>query len=609
MKEEKVRINEGQKLIDVLKDMDGESNIPSNAILCKTLTGIGATYCEIHSERNSIIIEPNIPVILGKLGRHNDLNLEAVYSKCEPIPISKYLSQKDENYKKILCTPESFKKIRHAAHNLGINIYKEYFCLFDECEKLTQDVDYRREITQPIYDFFKFEKKAFVSATILNMTHPDFENQGFTRYIIDPTFNYKKDIELIATNDFYKALGNKLESIKKSKAICLFMNKTDAIGEIINRFNIKDYKVFCSQKSVTKMKVKKEVFSSFENLDLPLAKYNFFTSRFFSALDIELRKTQPDVIMLTNLDEALYTMIDPFTEAIQIVGRFRNGVNSITHITNIKEKLIVKSENSLKTEINQFKKDYSALKKNYENATNEDERTACLKSIDSLPYKKLILDEQENVNYFSVDNLYNEERVKRYYTDISLLKKAYEETGHFEVMCETRSEMVGQDDILRLHQKINLKDRISELVYFLEKINIDCESIKITQEQKTNNTNRLRVIKDADLIIEAYSKIGKLGIENAEYKKTNIQKAIKEYDKKQFEIQRFRSEILEEIKNEFELNKSIPASEIKQKLNAIFQEKEIRFNVTQETIKDYYECTSSNSKEKKYPYTLKKFKF
>ena len=55
--------------------------IPTNTILCKTLTGIGATYGEIRSVRNSIIIEPNRPVIYGKCRapKHKNDNLFGVY--------------------------------------------------------------------------------------------------------------------------------------------------------------------------------------------------------------------------------------------------------------------------------------------------------------------------------------------------------------------------------------------------------------------------------------------------------------------------------------------------------------------------------------------------
>ena len=38
--------------------------IPTNTILYKKLTGLGATYGEIKAKRNSIIIEPNVPVII-----------------------------------------------------------------------------------------------------------------------------------------------------------------------------------------------------------------------------------------------------------------------------------------------------------------------------------------------------------------------------------------------------------------------------------------------------------------------------------------------------------------------------------------------------------------
>ena len=52
-------IHRGQHLSDVY-------SIESNTILCKTLTGLGATNSEIKAKRDSIIIEPNQPAIIGK---------------------------------------------------------------------------------------------------------------------------------------------------------------------------------------------------------------------------------------------------------------------------------------------------------------------------------------------------------------------------------------------------------------------------------------------------------------------------------------------------------------------------------------------------------------
>ena len=58
-----------------------KGGIPTNTILCKTLTGLGATYSEIKAPRHSIIIEPNRPVIIGKCKdpEHKGDNLFGVY--------------------------------------------------------------------------------------------------------------------------------------------------------------------------------------------------------------------------------------------------------------------------------------------------------------------------------------------------------------------------------------------------------------------------------------------------------------------------------------------------------------------------------------------------
>ena len=56
--------------------------IPTNTIiLYKKLTGLGATYGELKAKRNSIIIEPNKPVISGKCKdpKHKDDNLFGVF--------------------------------------------------------------------------------------------------------------------------------------------------------------------------------------------------------------------------------------------------------------------------------------------------------------------------------------------------------------------------------------------------------------------------------------------------------------------------------------------------------------------------------------------------
>jgi len=609
MKIKEAIIKKGEWLLDALKRI-GYDLIPTNTILDKTLTGLGATHSEIHSKRNSIIIEPNVTVILGKL--NNNENLEAVYEKYLPYNIKKYL-QMDIPYKKILCTPESFHKIRKAAEELRINIYKEYFCLFDECEKVTQDIDYRRKIAQPIYDFFKFENKAFVSATPLPMTHKEFERQNFQKIKIKPEYDYKKDLELIVTNSYYKRLKKVLDSMKDSKCICIFFNVTDGINEIIENLGITDYKIFCSQNSVDKL-LTRGISKAHSMIDYPLAKYNFFTCRFYSGLDIVLRKCKPDIIMLTDFSSANWTIIDPFTEAIQIQGRFRKTkknddvtYNSLTHISTINPEMRIRSKEELDIRINQFIADYNILKEKHDKEVDNIRKEAIFDDMKGLKYQELI-DERGEINSFSVDNLYNEERVKSYYVSAQTLHKAYQDTGFFNVTLNDVTECVGDDDIRKLNTTKQAIERRKILVQLLDKIHNDFENGRISFEEKSNYIKLLSEQAEAKYTIDAYMKIGKAGMEKAEYKKGLIDKAILQYDKEQAEILRFSPNVLKGIKEEFEMNIYINKNEIKGRLQAIYDEHSIRYKVTQDTIKDYYDTDNSGSKNGG-SYKLTAFKF
>ena len=597
MKIVKAILQKGEWLLDALKRI-GHSMIPTNCILNKTLTGLGATHSEIHSKRSSIIIEPNVPVILGKLDENE--TLEAVYAKCTPYNLKKYL-QMDIQYKKIITTPESFHKIRKAAEELGINIYKSFFCLFDECEKVTQDIDYRRKISQPIYDFFRFEQKAFVSATPLPMSHPDFERQGFQMVKVEPSFDYRKDLTLIVTNSYYECLRRVLDSLKDSKHICIFFNVTDGITELISNLGIADYKVFCSEDSVKKL-MKRGMMQAYSQIDYPLARYNFFTCRFYSALDIRIGKYKPDIIMLTDHRTANWTMIDPFTEAIQIQGRFRKRgkddvtYNSLTHISTVNPDIKVRSKEEIQNRVERFIANYYLLKEEHDAELDEFKKQAILEDMSNLKYQDLI-DERGEVNPFSVDNLYNEERVRSYYQSAEALYHAYLDTGFFNVTFLNVCDCVGADDIERLNNtKVQIDQRkiILQLIVRIEEWFMEG---KITYQDKEMHLDFFRQQPEGNYVLTAYEKIGKDAIVSAEYKRSLIDRKVREFDKAQANKLRFSENVLKDIQREFPLGVYIPKKDIQQRLHMILQENGVMYKVTQDSIRDYYDVTESNSKE------------
>ena len=601
-------LEKGEWLLDALKRI-GHSMIPSNCILNKKLTGLGATHSEIHSKRSSIIIEPNVPVILGKLD--NNDNLEAVYAKCTPYNLKRYL-QMDIEYKKIITTPESFHKIRKAAVELNIDIFKTFFCLFDECEKITQDIDYRRKISQPIYDFFKFEQKAFVSATPLPMSHPEFVKQDFQMININPNFNYKKDLTLIVTNSYYKRLRIVLDNLRDSKHICIFFNVTDGINDLINNLGIVDYKIFCSEDSVNKLN-KRGILQAYSNIDYPLAKYNFFTCRFYSALDIRLGKHKPDIVMLTDLRTANWTIIDPFTEAIQIQGRFRKKgndditYNSLTHISTINSEISTYSNEEIRDRVEQFIANYYMLKAAHDNETDEIRKKAILEDIKKLKYQDLI-DERGKVNPFSVDNLRNEQRVRGYYKSAEALYQAYLDTGFFNVTFHNVPECVGDDDLERLNNTKHQIERRKELLQIIINIEKWFDDGKITHDEKEQHLNIFRQHAEDSYILSAYEKIGKDAIVNAKYKKSLIDRKVREYDKAQARKLRFSENVLNDIFREFQTGVYLPKKEIQHRLQIIFQENGVQYKVTQDTIRDYYDVTECNSMESP-SFRLNVFKF
>ena len=62
-----ITLKEGQFLSNVL------SEIPTDCILSKRVPGCGATTLELTTDRNSIIIVPNVPVIQSKVKKFPNL--------------------------------------------------------------------------------------------------------------------------------------------------------------------------------------------------------------------------------------------------------------------------------------------------------------------------------------------------------------------------------------------------------------------------------------------------------------------------------------------------------------------------------------------------------
>lgn len=410
-----IYINKDQWLSDVLKE------IPTNTIFNKTLTGCGATTLEINAARNSIIIEPNVPVIIGKKVQHPQIL--AVYEGITKDDIKAYLAGEYDGYRKIITTPEGFaKKVMPAMHETDTNVYNDYFLLFDECEKTIQDIGYRGDIYLPIEDFFKFKGKAMVSATPIMPSDPRFRKFDMIR--LKPTYAYMKKLRVYITNNTVMVLRRVIGLCEEhNKKACIFFNSTDATLKIIHTLKLEGKsKVFCSEKSMKKLK--KEGYKEVSDKLTDLADVNFFTSRFYSAVDISINE-KPVVIVLTDVYNAPYSTIDPSTEVYQAVGRFRNGVHCIYHITNWDANITPRSHDAVFHNLNSLELAYRSVE-DVMRRSDPIGKAAIQKSLNEMEYSRFLTTPGTR-NYLMWDNAWEDEKIKGYYKNEASIKNAYKD--------------------------------------------------------------------------------------------------------------------------------------------------------------------------------------
>ena len=130
-----ITLKQGQYLGDLKDEKTGKRlEIPSNCILSKRIPGCGATTLELETDRSSIILVPNVPVIISKCKKEKQkYPLLGVYEGVNQSQIIEYLRK--NRIRKIMTTPESFCKVKSACEKCGINIYADFFLLMDECHR------------------------------------------------------------------------------------------------------------------------------------------------------------------------------------------------------------------------------------------------------------------------------------------------------------------------------------------------------------------------------------------------------------------------------------------------------------------------------------------
>ena len=570
-----ITLKEGQFLSNVL------SEIPTDCILSKRVPGCGATTLELKTNRNSIIIVPNVPVIQSK--EKKEPYPKGVY---EDVTVSEVVTYLKENIRyKIMTTPESFGKIKVACEKCNINIYSEFFLLMDECHQLVKDVDYRNFIVLPMADFFKFKNKAMVSATPLGFSDPRLKK--FETLEVRADYDYQQEITVINAYNTTKAIGEYLES-HQNGTVCFFVNSITQIYSIMRHFKLlEDSTVYCAPKSVTKLKEGYDFTNAYKEWSAETMKrYNFFTGRFFSAFDLELTY-KPDLVMITDPYLSPYTMLDVDTDCIQICGRFRYGISSATHIYRVNPEICVKSKEQVEQDIHDLEIGYNTLRRYYKNADSREDRMAFGQVIDIHPFRQYLYSDLTK-NCFRIDCKVNEVLVEGKYKSELTVTDWYNDCHYFTPTFEVCNSNENDEKMEIIKSAHTIRDKRKKIVEILSQFE------QPLSENAFDFINKIRKIDP--FIVEAFELLGRKGIEEQNYNQQKINEKI-------IMKQRRGNRAIRLIMNSFKVGNSYTNDYIKDELTRIFDMLEIHpeRTVKGSMIKDYFQVEAwSNGKSRGY---------
>lgn len=591
-----ISLKQGQHLDQVL------SAIPTNTILDKTICGCGATTLEIKSDRHSIIIEPNVPVILGKCKVYP--NMLGVTEEVDTKQIIAYLNDNwNDGHHKIMTTPEGFVKVAKAIRSVNLSLHEDFFLLFDECEKVVQDSAFRKKIILPLDDFFRCKGKAMVSATPVEFMDPRFDT--FTKIKIVPDYDYKAPISLHPTNNVCHALKQVVEeNVEQDQKVFVFCNSPKLIRSYIEQLNIKDESnIYCSEDSAEKQQELSFV-NSFSALpedgeNSAFNKYNFLTSRFYSAVDIKL-SYKPVVIMITDVFGAKYTKIDPLTEAVQIIGRFRNGFEKFFHITNYNTKArSPRREVVIEFLEEQYDVYQNIFRKNWLQRSGQGARKILEQAMNKVDFKDFVLPNGQR-NYFMYQNFIREKELDGVYKKMSYIKREYLASKAFEITYKPMYYQTKDEDrkVLNPNVKIAQNERNKWALEQIEKL--------LKSTSKCSKWDKLyldELKKSFELLIEGIKilKFDKLKVmaQRGWLTNKNLETLI---NKVKIGTALQHPRIHRTIQNSFVLEKQYTATEVKTILARIFDRYQIPYDEkpTVNWLEKFFEVEKGRSNDKRW---------
>ena len=292
------------------------SEIPSNCLFNKGVTGCGGTYLEIISNRDSIILVPNVNLVINKTNQHS--NLIGVYGEVSKETFN-HKFQMDFQYKKIIATYDALPKL---IDWIGDKIY-EFFLLIDEYHILFNSYGFRyHAISYILQNFRKFKNFCFMTATPLQEFNILEELKDLNQVVIQWKQAVPVKTELRNVYFTSKEIIKEIEkSLEEDYNLHIFINSLNTIRSVIKGITTSNFRTICSKNAEAK-DLKEGGKLQIKSIVSPVCKVNFYTATAFEGVDIYDPKGKTIIVSDTNISQSL---VDISTLFIQICGRLRDS--------------------------------------------------------------------------------------------------------------------------------------------------------------------------------------------------------------------------------------------------------------------------------------------
>jgi hypothetical protein len=305
---------------------------------------------------------------------------------------------------------------------------------------------------------------------------------------------------------------------------------------------------------------------------------NWLTSRFYNAVDIELLE-KPNVVLISDVWNIPYTIIDPYSDAIQITGRFRNGIASLTHITNSNNNNLRCTEAYFLADLNKLEKEYNMLKLGFKTTVSPDERSRFYSEMSVHAFSKFV-NNDGSLNYLKLSNEIYDDLIKGKYFNWHTIIDAYKDCRFFHVTSNVEP-YIGKErkHLPTTRQNKSSFNRIQAIVFQLDDLRGSNDEVAMEHKRMLDRINHT--------IVRAYDLLGsgELKSLNFSYRKIKIALIKKEHD-----IKARSKDVYEYVDTIFKVGSRHTVKYIKEQLTIIYKDMGVpeQPKVTGETIRIYF---------------------